>query len=70
MAGFNLAGNLGFLGGFLIGGTVASSYGYDLAFLTVGGLEIAIALVTIPIFLRLSLEQDGLVGRKSSESGD
>lgn len=56
MAGFNLAGSLGFLGGFLIGGTVAGSYGYDLAFLVVGGLEIAIAVVTVPVFLRLSLE--------------
>jgi MFS family permease len=55
MAGFNLAGSLGFLGGFLIGGTVAGSYGYGAAFLVVGGLEIAIALVAIPAFLRLSL---------------
>lgn len=55
MAGFNLAGSLGFLGGFLVGGTVAGSYGYDLAFLVVGGLEIAIALVAVPAFLRLSL---------------
>ncbi|MDJ1432643.1 MFS transporter [Halostagnicola sp. A-GB9-2] len=55
MSGFNLAGSLGFLGGFLIGGTVADTYGYDLAFLVVGGLEIAIALVAVPIFLRLSL---------------
>lgn len=56
MAGFNIAGSLGFLGGFIIGGTVAGTYGYELAFLVVGGLEIAIAVVTVPIFLRLSLE--------------
>ncbi|AXR76687.1 MFS transporter [Natrarchaeobaculum sulfurireducens] len=55
MAGFNFAGSLGFLGGFLVGGTVASNYGYDLAFLVVGGLEIAIAIVAVPAFLRLSL---------------
>ena len=55
MAGFNLAGSLGFLAGFLIGGTVASTYGYDLAFLVVGGLEIGIALIAAPIFVRLSL---------------
>lgn len=55
MGGFNLAGSLGFLGGFLIGGTVADTYGYDLAFLVVGGLEIAIAIVTVPVFLRLSV---------------
>ncbi|WP_255169452.1 MFS transporter [Natrononativus amylolyticus] len=59
MAGFNLAGSLGFLGGFLVGGTVAGGAGYDVAFLVVGGLEIAIAVVAVPIFLRLS------VGRQS-----
>ncbi|ELY29234.1 major facilitator superfamily protein [Natrialba magadii ATCC 43099] len=64
MAGFNVAGSLGFLGGFLIGGSVAGSYGYDLAFLVVGGLEIIIALITIPIFLRLSLE----TGTKSPQA--
>ncbi|MFA9416085.1 MFS transporter [Natrinema sp. HArc-T2] len=68
MAGFNLAGSLGFLGGFALGGTVASRYGYDLAFLVVGGLEIAIALVTVPIFLRLSLGAADRV--RSSDRGD
>ncbi|RKD93907.1 MFS transporter [Halopiger aswanensis] len=63
MAGFNLAGSLGFLGGYLIGGTVASNYGYGLAFLAVGGLEIAIAVVTVPIFLKLSLEPGTRFGR-------
>jgi MFS family permease len=55
MAGFNLAGSLGFLSGFLVGGIVAGSYGYDRAFHVVGGLEIAIAIVAVPAFLRLSL---------------
>lgn len=55
MAGFNIAGSLGFLGGFLLGGTVAGRYGYELAFFVVGGLEIAIAVVTVPLFLQLSL---------------
>ena len=60
MAGFNLAGSLGFLGGFLVGGTVADAHGFWTAFLVVGGLEIAIALVAIPAFLRLSVgEQAG-----------
>ncbi|MFC6765672.1 MFS transporter, partial [Natrinema soli] len=68
MAGFNLAGSLGFLGGFLLGGTVASSYGYGLAFLVVGGLEIAIAVVTVPVFLRLSLEPTDRV--RSGDRGD
>ncbi|WP_265109333.1 MFS transporter [Halosolutus halophilus] len=61
MAGFNLAGSLGFLGGFLVGGTVAGTYSYGLAFLVVGGLEIAIAVVAVPAFVRLSLNRpDGL----------
>ena len=68
MAGFNLAGSLGFLGGFLLGGTVASNYGYGAAFLVVGGLEIAIAVVTVPVFLRLSLEPADRV--RSSDRGD
>ncbi|QSX00668.1 MFS transporter [Haloterrigena alkaliphila] len=55
MAGFNVAGSLGFLSGFLVGGAVASEYGYDPAFLVVGGLEIAIALIAVPAFLRLSM---------------
>jgi len=55
MAGFNLFGSIGFLGGFLLGGTVASAAGFGAAFLVAGGLEIAIALVAAPIFLRLSL---------------
>ncbi|MHC3439715.1 MFS transporter [Natrialbaceae archaeon A-gly3] len=59
MAGFNLAGSLGFLGGFLVGGIVADVYGFWTAFLVVGGLEIAIAVVAIPAFLRLSLEGAG-----------
>ncbi len=60
MGGFNFAGSLGFLGGFLVGGTVADAYGYALAFLVVGALEIAIALVAVPAFLRLSLGTSGL----------
>lgn len=68
MAGFNLAGSLGFLGGFLIGGTVAGSYGYGSAFLVVGGLEIAIAIVAVPAFLRLSLE--GADRFRAGEHGD
>ncbi len=68
MAGFNLAGSLGFLGGFLVGGTVAGTYGYELAFVVVGGLEIAIAVVTVPAFLRLSLESTDRF--RSGDRGD
>ena len=63
MGGFNLTGSLGFLGGFLIGGTVTGSWGYDAAFLVVGGLEILIALVAVPAFLRLTIEPDRRFGR-------
>jgi sugar phosphate permease len=55
MAGFNAVGSLGFLAGILIGGTVASTAGFQTAFLAAGGLEVAIALVTVPVFLRLGL---------------
>jgi MFS family permease len=68
MAGFNLAGSLGFLGGFLVGGTVAGSHGYGVAFLVVGGLEIAIAVVAVPAFLRLRLERTG--GFRADDRGD
>ena len=55
MAGFNIAGSLGFLTGFLLGGSVATSYGYFAAFLVVGGLEILIAVVCLPLFLRVEI---------------
>ncbi|MEY7850031.1 MFS transporter [Natrarchaeobius sp. A-rgal3] len=61
MAGFNLAGSLGFLGGFLVGATVAGTFGYDLAFLVVGGLEIAIAIVAAPVFLRFAIGARGSI---------
>jgi len=53
MAGFNIAGSLGFLAGILVGGFAAEAYGYGTAFLLVGGLELALAAVTLPAFLRL-----------------
>jgi MFS family permease len=55
MAGFNIAGSLGFLTGFLLGGTVAGAYGYLPAFLVVGGLEVLIAAIAAPFFLRIDL---------------
>lgn len=53
MSGFNFFGSLGFLSGFLVGGTMAIEFDYVASFLVAGGLEIVLALVTIPIFLRL-----------------
>ncbi|WP_255192683.1 MFS transporter [Natronobeatus ordinarius] len=69
MGGFNLAGSLGFLGGFLVGGTVADGYGYGLAFLVVGGLEIVIALVAVPAFVHLSPGVSG-IGLEEREESD
>ena len=54
MGGFNVFGSLGFLAGFLLGGSVADAAGYLTAFLVVGGLEIGIALVALPAVWRLT----------------
>jgi MFS family permease len=53
MGGFNVFGSLGFLAGVLVGGTVAGTHGYPAAFAVAGGLEVVVALVTVPVFLRL-----------------
>ncbi|WP_435361154.1 MFS transporter [Haloarchaeobius sp. DFWS5] len=53
MAGFNAFGSTGFLAGVLVGGTVADRFGYEAAFVTAGGFEILLAVVTVPFFLRL-----------------
>ncbi|RXK51677.1 MFS transporter [Halorientalis pallida] len=55
MAAFNAVGSLGFLAGVLVGGTVADQYGYVAAFLTVGGLEVAVATLAVPAFLKLGI---------------
>jgi MFS family permease len=57
MAGFNVFGSLGFLAGVVVGGTVASAYGYPTAFVVAGSLEVAIALVAIPAFLRIETDR-------------
>lgn len=54
MAGFNIAGSLGFLTGILLGGGVASVYGNATAFAVIGAAEIAIALIVLPIFRRIT----------------
>jgi len=55
MAGFNIAGSLGFLAGIVVGGVAADAYGYGTAFLLVGGLELLLAAVTLPAFVRLGV---------------
>ena len=57
MGGFNVFGSLGFLSGFLIGGVVGSATDYLTAFLVVGGLEIAIAMLALPAVRRLARAQ-------------
>ncbi|QLG26278.1 MFS transporter [Halorarum halophilum] len=53
VAGFNAAGSLGFLAGSLVGGGVAATFGYLAAFGVAGGLEVLVALATLPALLRL-----------------
>ena len=60
MGGFNIFGSLGFLGGIIIGGLLASRYGYLTAFLVAGGLEIAIVVVSLPLLLRVAPRPDSL----------
>jgi len=56
MGGFNVFGSLGMLSGFLVGGVLTARYGFLTAFLVVGGLELAIALVASRAVARLSTE--------------
>ena len=59
MAGFNIFGSLGFLAGIVGAGSVASRFGYFAAFVGTGGLELVIALATLPVFLRWARAQGG-----------
>lgn len=56
MAGFNIAGSLGFLTGVLLGGTLAGTFGYTAAFAVVGSLELVIAFVALPFFRIFAIE--------------
>lgn len=53
MAGFNIVGSVGFLAGVVVGGVIAGSHGYPVAFLVVGGFEIVLAVLAGPFVLRL-----------------
>ena len=53
MGGFNIFGSLGFLGGILGGGTVASTYGFFAAFAVAGALEMGIVILALPVLLRV-----------------
>ena len=54
LGGFNVFGSLGFLAGFLLGGTTTSTAGYLAAFLVVGLSEVAIATVAARAVWRIS----------------
>ena len=53
MGGFNIFGSLGFLGGIVVGGAVASRYDFLAAFAVAGGLEIVIVLLALPVLVRV-----------------
>ncbi|WP_241989425.1 MFS transporter [Halorubrum sp. SP9] len=59
---FNVFGSLGFLTGFLIGGSATDAFGYTPAFLAVGGLELAIAIALLPAVRSIS-PGTGVLGR-------
>ena len=55
--GFNVVGSLGFLAGVVGGGTLASRFGFEAAFLVAGGGEILLAVALLPALLRLDVER-------------
>jgi len=57
MGGFNVFGSLGFLAGIVGGATLAGSVSFRAAFLVVGLSEVAIALVLLPLLVRLDVDR-------------
>ena len=62
LAGFNIAGSLGFLAGVVGGGLIADELGYLAAFSFAGGVEFLLALVAIPAFLTLQASRERVFG--------
>jgi MFS family permease len=56
MAGFNVAGSLGFLVGAVGGAFLADFYDFFVAFAVVGASEVFVAVVALPFLLRLGVE--------------
>jgi MFS family permease len=54
MAGFNATGNVGFLAGVVLAGTVAGATGFTTVFVLAGAIEIALAAVAAPAVFRLA----------------
>jgi MFS family permease len=63
MGGFNIFGSVGFLVGIVGGGTAADAFGFETAFLLAGGLELLLALATLPFLLRLDVDRRALFAR-------
>jgi MFS family permease len=57
VGGFNIVGSVGFLLGIVVGGLLAERFGYGVAFLVVGGAEVALALGLLPALLGLEPEE-------------
>lgn len=55
MGGFNVFGSLGFLTGIVGGATLAARVDFETAFLVVGFAEVVIAVVALPLLLRLDV---------------
>ncbi|PSQ03276.1 MFS transporter [Halobacteriales archaeon QS_5_70_17] len=68
MGGFNVFGSLGFLAGFLIGSGLTDAFGFTVAFLATGALEVGIALVAFRTVYRLGARIDpGAGGAEPAE---
>jgi MFS family permease len=53
MGGFNIFGSLGFLGGVVGGGAVASRFDFLAAFAVAGALEVGVVLLALPVLVRV-----------------
>jgi MFS family permease len=53
MGGFNIFGSLGFLGGVVVGGAVASRFDFLAAFAVAGALEVGVVLLALPVLVRV-----------------
>jgi len=56
MAGFNVAGSLGFLVGVVVGTFLAENHGFFTAFAVVGASEVVVAVVALPFLVRLDTD--------------
>ncbi|WP_224336522.1 MFS transporter [Haloprofundus halobius] len=70
MGGFNIFGSLGFLTGFLLGGSAAELLGYFEAFVVVGFTEIGIALVASRAVRRLASSGESVAAPVVGEADD